>query len=150
MKTRGEKLIADDFELSAKTMAWMEQKYPQVDIGETLERFQDWARQKGVMYADWQAGFKTVVRKAIDNGWRSIVTLKGGKAFDPKWQPLLHEARKHGFREPKEMEPVGTYRTALDLWKRRGNKVVQFEDRKVQLDMTNQFQARWGSKGGLL
>lgn len=119
MKTKGETVIPQPFELTPKTLDWLERKYPgQINVEETLERFEDWARQKGVMYADWQAGFKTVVRKGMDNGWRTIVTLSGGRQSDPQWQMALHEARKFGFREPTPMETPASYKTALDNWKR--------------------------------
>lgn len=117
MKTKGEKTLPEPFELTEKTLAWMAEKHPQIDIDETLERFKDWARQKGVMYADWQAGFKSVVRKAMDSGWRSIVTFRKGREADPTWQPIVAEAKKYGFRDPDRMETPNGYRTAFNIWK---------------------------------
>jgi len=38
--------------------------------------------------------------------------------MDPKWQTVLHEARKAGFREPRELETPGGYRTELEQWQR--------------------------------
>lgn len=148
MKKKGETFIAEDFELTEKTLAWLEKKYPSVDPVETLEKFKRSAEAGGWMYRNWQRAFEGIVQKGIDNGWRSIVTLKGGKEFDPKWQGVLHEARKHGFREPGEAESAGVYKTALELWlkQERRKNVVNFEDRKAQLEMVNEFQKRWGFK----
>lgn len=128
MKTRGETFIPEPFELTPATLAWLAKKYPQVDESETTEKFVIEAKAKGWMYANWQAAYQTIVRKGMDNGWRSIVTLKGGKEFDPKWQPILHEARKSGFREPHELESHAVYKTQFDLWRREPKpaKVVSF------------------------
>lgn len=118
MKTKGETLIPKPFELTAKTLEWLEKKYPQVDVEETLERFEDWARQKGAMYADWQAGFKTVIRRGVDDGWRGIVTLKKEKTkTDLAWQNILSEARKFGFREPEQGEGIAEYRSHLNYFR---------------------------------
>jgi hypothetical protein len=120
MKTRGGTLIPQPFELTEKTVAWIDSKYPdQIDVEETLERFVDWARQEGVVYSDWQAGFKTVIRRGMDNGWRSIVTLRKAKQqMDLAWQNILHEARKFGFREPTQGEGMAIYRSELEHFKR--------------------------------
>lgn len=128
MKTTGQHKFPEGFELSKKTLAWCAEKYPQVNVDDTFERFEEWARREGVMYADWDAGFKTVVRKGIDNGWRTIVTLKGGMAADPKFQLTLHEARKIGFRDPVQHETAGAYKTAFENYKRapRPQNVLSF------------------------
>lgn len=129
MKTKGETLIPEPFELTEKTLVWLNKKYPQVDLEDTKERFEDWAKQVGAMYADWQAGFKTVVRKGMDNGWRSIVTLKGGREFDPQWIPLLVESRRLGIPEPMTVDSPGTFKTKIENWKRsqsRAPTVVNF------------------------
>jgi hypothetical protein len=125
MKTRGETVIPQPFELTEKTLAWLEKKYPQIDLEETLERFEDWARQNGVMYADWQSGFRTVIRKGMDNGWRSVVTLKADKPrTDLMWQNLIHEGRKFGFREPQQGEGAAVYRSELEHFKRAPKQSV--------------------------
>lgn len=139
MKTKGESFIPDPFELTPATLAWLAKKYPQVDADETLEKFVLDAKAKGWMYANWQAGFQGIVRKGMDNGWRSIVTLKGGREFDPKWQPILQEAKKFGFREPHETEAHGPYRTAFEMWRAqpqpREQNVVPIGSLKDRLPM---------------
>lgn len=122
MKTKGETFIPEDFELTPRTLAWLEKNYPQVDVEKTLEKFKRDADAKGWMYRNWQRAFEGVVDKGIANGWRTIVTLKGGKEHDPKWAPILHEARKHGFRDPHELESEGAYKTQFEMWRREPNK----------------------------
>lgn len=117
MRKAPARTIPEPFELTPKTRAWVQEKYPQVDIEATTERFECSARAHGWMYSDWQAGFKTVVRKGMENGWRSIVTIRGGMEYDPRWQSILHEARKFGFRDPEKHETPVSYRSQFELWK---------------------------------
>lgn len=109
--------IPESFALTEKTITWVSEKYPTVQIDETLERFIEKALADGWMYADWQSGFRTCVRKGVDNGWNSIVRFKKGRAQDPKWIPILSEASPYGFREPLPHETPDTYRTQFNFWK---------------------------------
>lgn len=118
MKTAGLTFIPDGFELTPATIAWVERKYPALDIRETLEKFIRAADAGGWKYRNWQRGFEGIVEKGMANGWRSIVTVKGGVQHDPAYQLVIHEGRKFGFREPYVHEPVGSYRTALENFKR--------------------------------
>lgn len=111
--------IPEGFVLSEKTIAWVNEKYPTVQIEETLERFIETAEANGWMYADWQAGFRTCVRKGVDNGWNSVVRFKQGRAQDPKWLPILNEVHPYGFRMPLPHETPGSYRTEFESWKRK-------------------------------
>lgn len=108
--------LPEGFVLTEKTTQWVNDKYPKVDIEESLERFTEWASSNGVLYADWQAGFKTCIRKGVDNGWNSIVRFKKGRVHDPKWIPVLSEVAPYGFREPQPQETPDSYRTAFNLW----------------------------------
>lgn len=127
MKKKGETFIAEDFELSPTTRTWIEKKYPQVDVEKTVEKFRRKAEAEGWMYRNWQRGFEGIVEKGMENGWRTIVTIKGGVQFDPKWIPLLKETRAAGFREPEKHETPQIYRTAFDQWKRQPKtNVVNF------------------------
>lgn len=118
MKTSGLTFIPEGFELTPATIAWVERKYPAMNIPETLEKFVRAAEAGGWRYRNWQRAFEGIIEKGMANGWRSIVTMKGGIQNDPQYQLVLHEARKFGFREPHPHEPVGSYRTALENFKR--------------------------------
>lgn len=120
MKKRGETFIPSTFELTPATLEWLAEKYPSIDVAETLERFIGWAEADGVMYANWQRAFQNVVRKGMDNGWRSIVTLRQEKARqDTAWQVIVAEARKYGFREPLQGEALPVYRSELEHFKKQ-------------------------------
>lgn len=117
-KTAPGTAIPRDFKLTDKTIAWVNEKYPTVHIEDTLERFVETATAHGWMYADWQSGFRTCVRKGVDNGWNSIVQYKRGRAQDPKWIPVLSEVRPYGFRMPLPHETPEIYRTQFNHWKK--------------------------------
>jgi hypothetical protein len=109
--------IPDDFQLTEKTIAWVNEKYPTVNIEGTLERFTESAQAHGRMYADWQAAFKTWVRKAIENKWDGV-EFKQGKVQDPKWISILKEVEPYGFRKPHALETPQAYRTSFESWQR--------------------------------
>jgi hypothetical protein len=126
--------IPEGFALTQTTMEFVAQKYPAVQLEDTLERFVETALANGWMYADWQAAFRTCVRKGVDNGWNSIVRFKQGKAQDPRWIPVLSEVKPYGFREPQPQETPDSYRTAFNLWKtqqKRTATVMPFEMKNV-------------------
>lgn len=127
---RGETFLPIDFCLTAATLAWLAQKCPTVDVDETIELFKDNAAAKAWAYRDWQAAFRNYVRNGAKYGG---VIYKNGREHDPRWQPILHEARKYGFREPGENEPPNGYRTAFEMWratpKPRSEKVVPLAER---------------------
>lgn len=139
MKRKGEVFIPEQFELTPATLEWLAAKYPQIDVAETLERFIGWAEADGVMYANWQRAFQNVVRKGMDNGWRSIVTLKAEKAkTDTAWQILIAEGRKFGFREPHAGEGFVVYRSELEFFKKQPQRPVSRPDtsgRVLNLDL---------------
>jgi hypothetical protein len=118
MKKKGETFIAEDFDLTQTTRAWLERKYPQIDVEKTVEKFKRTADAQGWMYRNWQRAFEGIVERGMESGWRSIVTIKGGAQFDPKWVSILQECRKAGFREPEKHETPQGYRTAFEAWKR--------------------------------
>ena len=106
-------VIPSDFQLTEKTRAWIETKYPTVNIEATLERFTDSALQHGRMYADWQAAARTWVRKAVENKWDGV-EYKQGKAQDPKWAPVMQRASGYGFRQPYSYETETSYERELE------------------------------------
>lgn len=110
--------IAEDFALTAKTIAYIEEKFPTIDIDKTLELFSEHCQANGTMYADWQAGFRTWVRRNVEEKWKGVV-YKLGRVQDPAWVPVLAEAKKYGFRDPVSVETPQAYRTALERWKDR-------------------------------
>lgn len=121
--------IPEGFTLTEKTVAWVIEKYPMVDVEGTIELFTENCEANGRMYADWQAAFRTWVRKAVDNKW-SGVAYKKGKAQDPRWTPILSEVAPYGFRQPHELESPEGYRTAFNRWKdqqNRSSNVTQFD-----------------------
>lgn len=112
---RGETFIPEDFMLTPNTLAWLDEKYPTVDVTETVERFTDNAAAKSWCYRDWQAAFRNYIRNGQKFGG---VTYKSGIQDDPRWRLILHDARKFGFREPEKLETPTGYKTAFELWKR--------------------------------
>lgn len=122
--------IPEGFALTERTIAWVNEKYPTVNIEGTLERFTESALAHGRMYSDWQAAFRSWVRKAIENKWDGC-EFKQGRAQDPRWIGVLNEARKYGFRMPEPQETPDSYRTAMKLWQgsldtSRQGSVVEF------------------------
>lgn len=115
----GMKFLPEEFALTEKTLGWLAEKFPTVDAGETMERFCDNAAAKGWAYRDWQAAFKNYVRNGQKYGG---VAYKTGREHDPRWTPILHEARKHGFRDPYELESPAAYKTQFEMWRREPNK----------------------------
>ena len=112
--------IPEGIALTEKTIAWVSEKHPTVNIEGTLERFVESAQAHGRMYADWQAAFRTWVRKAVENKWDGV-EYKQGKEQDPRWMPILSEVRPYGFRPPHALESVEAYRTSFEMWKRKQN-----------------------------
>lgn len=108
--------IPEGFVLTEKTIKFVSERFPTVNIEATLERFTDSALQHGRMYADWQAAFRTWVRKAVENKWDGV-EYKKGRAQDPRWVPVLSEAAPYGFREPLPHETPDSYRTQFNWWK---------------------------------
>ncbi len=111
---RGETFLPECFLLTDATLAWMAARYPTVDIAETREVFCDKAAAKGWSYRDWQAAFRNYVRNGRKFGG---LVYKAGRDQDPRWMPVLAEARQYGFREPTTAESPAGYKTALDAWK---------------------------------
>lgn len=108
--------IPEAFALSEKTVAHVTERYPTVDIQGTLERFVEACEANGSMYADWQAGFRTWVRRNVEEKWKGVA-YKQGKSQDPAWVPILTEASKYGFRQPASFETPASYRTKLMEWR---------------------------------
>lgn len=119
--------IPDGFALTEKTISFVSERFPQVNIDGTLERFTESALAHGRMYADWQAAFRTWVRKAIENKWDGV-EFKKGREQDPKWMPILSEVEPYGFRAPEWHETPETYRTNFNLWKKEQKRapVIEF------------------------
>ena len=115
---RGETLF-HGYSDAEKTMlrAWASREYPQLDFDATMIRFEEHADKWTARI--WTSKFKRVIRAGIDNGYRGIVVFLGGREHDPRWQSILHEARKSGFREPTEHETPQSYRTELMLWQQK-------------------------------
>lgn len=122
--------LPEDFALTEKTIAWVDERFPTVNVERTLERFCESARANGRMYADWQAAFRTWVRNAVENNWNSGVEFKKGREDDPRWKPVLSEVQPYGFRAPEPQETPDSYRTAFNLWKRDRARapVIEFGD----------------------
>jgi hypothetical protein len=112
--------IPERFVLTEKTIAWVGEKFPTVNIEGTLERFTESAQAHGRMYADWQAAFRTWVRKAVENKWDGV-EYKQGRSQDPRWTSVLNETQPYGFRPPYPMETPDGYRTSFEIWKRKQN-----------------------------
>lgn len=119
--------IPEGFALTEKTIKFVSERFPTVNIEATLERFTDSALQHGRMYADWQAAFRGWVRRAVENKWDGV-EFKKGRAQDPRWIPILSEAAPYGFREPLSHETPDTYRTQFNWWKDEQKKapVIEF------------------------
>jgi hypothetical protein len=122
--------LPEGFALTEKTVAWVNGRFPTVNIERTLERFTESALANGRMYADWQAAFRTWVRNAVENNWSSGVEFKKGREQDPRWVPILSEAAPYGFRAPMPHETPDGYRTEFNTWKKNRARapVIEFGD----------------------
>lgn len=107
--------IPEDFQLTEKTIARVEQSDFSVDIPKTLNRFILKAESHGWIYKNWQSAFLNYVANGKDYGG---VEYKIGRAADPRWLPILAEAKPYGFRDPLAHETPGSYRTEFEQWKR--------------------------------
>lgn len=119
--------IPESFKLTETTLLYISVTFPTVNIEKTLVRFTESALAHGRMYADWQAAFRTWVRKAVENKWDGV-EYKKGREQDPAWMPILNEVAPYGFRQPLPHETPGSYRTDFNLWKGRQNRapVIDF------------------------
>jgi len=133
--------IPEDFALTEKTIAWVNEKFPTVNVEGTLERFVDSSHAHGRMYADWQAAFKNWVRKAIENKWDGV-EFKQGRAQDPRWLPILNEVRPYGFRSPESHETPGSYRSAFEAWKRKQEVAKQTSARAPVIEFGDMLKMR--------
>src|SRR5688572_25955788 len=113
MRRKPGKGIPDLFFPNCSTQDWIAREFPNADIEKTLAVFGDKARAGGWLYSDWNSALRNYFRNSVRYGG---VVFKGGIEHDPRWQSVLHEARKHGFREPHETETHTGYRTQFDLW----------------------------------
>jgi hypothetical protein len=83
------------------------------------------------MFRDWQAAFRNYVRMGPKFGG---VVYREGRESDPRWQIVLAEARRYGFRPPQEHESPKGYDTALGDWKqaqKRAPVVLQLPIKRV-------------------
>ena len=122
--------LPEEFALTEKTIAHVNERFPTVDIEKSLERFCESALAHGRMYSDWQAAFRTWCRRAIEEKWDGVV-FKKGRDQDPRWAPILAEVKPYGFRQPQAHETPGSYRTEFELWKSREKRaapVIDFGD----------------------
>ena len=110
----GETFIAADFQLTPASLEWTGQKFPMVDVDETLELFRDKAAAKAWSYRDWQAAWRNYLRNGQKFGG---IVYRAGRVADPRWEPILGEARPYGFRAPLEHETPASYRTQFEQWK---------------------------------
>lgn len=109
--------IRDDEQPSQGVVDWAAKKYPAVDVVDTFEVFADHCKAQGSMYACFDAALRTWIRNAVDKGYGGVV-YKTGRAADPKWIPVLAEAKDVGFRAPLPHEQPGSFRSEMDTWLR--------------------------------
>lgn len=121
--------IPAGFKLTETTMLYVSDRFPTVDIDKTLERFSETCEANGTMYADWQAGFRTWVRRNVEEKWKGVV-YKLGRSQDPAWSNIVADAKRFGFRDPEFQETPSSYRVAMERWKDAPKKapVIEFGD----------------------
>lgn len=125
--------ISNDFRPNKTSIDFVSERYPNVNIETTAERFVDWASSDGAMYSDWQAAFRNVVRKGVENNWTSVVQFRKGtfnispinKSMVTSEQreftnlERLKERRAQiglaNFRDPLANESSQDYRNAQDV-----------------------------------
>ena len=56
-------LLPENFTITEDMRAWAQQKVPDVDINDQTECFCDYWRARGRMMADWQAAWRTWMRR---------------------------------------------------------------------------------------
>lgn len=56
-----------DFEVTGSMKLWAQEKVPGVDIERETENFRDWHVSKGNTFKDWEAAWRTWMRRAIQN-----------------------------------------------------------------------------------
>lgn len=117
--------IPEDFQLTEKTVARVLRDHPMLDVEKTLEKFILNAEAKGWMYRNWQSAFVNYVDNGAQYGG---VFYKTGRAADPRWLPILAEAKPYGFRDPYPHDTPATYRTDFEMWKRAEKRSVPVID----------------------
>lgn len=126
MRTKGETHVPEGFQVTAATREKIARKYPQVDIETSVENFVEDCSAKGRLYKDWQAGFCSFVRIAVERSLYTVIKLKNDRDHDPRWS-IIHVARKEGFRDPELCETPHSYETALRQWRTQPrSNVVDF------------------------
>lgn len=101
------------FVLTDKMRAYVEERYPDLDVDGTYELFCDKALANDWVYANWEAAFRNYLRNPRE--WGGVAYRDG--LGDPKWRALLLEAKDIGFRKPHlPAETPDQYRSAMKAW----------------------------------
>lgn len=99
------------YELDDSMIAYMAERFPDMDPVGTFELFKDNCLANDRIYSSWPAAFRNYLRKPAD--WGGFA-YKIGMAGDPTWRQLIIEARAVGFRQPHTpIESASAYRQAL-------------------------------------
>lgn len=111
-RTKNYKSIEEaGYEPDDSMLAYVNDKYPNIDPAGTFELFRDNCLANDRVYASWPAAFRNWLRKPADWGGHAF---KAGMENDPSWRQLIIEARALGFREPRvPIESPSMYRQAL-------------------------------------
>lgn len=109
---------AAGFALTDQLRSELSFKFPRIDLDKTFEIFYDKALAQGWLYSHWPAAFRNYLRNAQQYGG---VEYKPG-LHDPKFDHLIERARAVGFRMPRGIDSVGTYRQELDEFDKRQAK----------------------------
>ena len=67
-------LLPENFTITESMRAWAQQKVPDIDLEEHTADFCDWFRARGRMMVDWEATWRTWMRRAANSvpGYREI------------------------------------------------------------------------------
>lgn len=104
-------VIPDGFSISEGVRAWAAKKMPQVNIDKEHEAFVDYWLGNGKKKANWDAVFRTWIRRA---------PKMGGALYSNEEQEiraLMREFTAQGFRSAFRHETARTYRAAFEATK---------------------------------
>jgi hypothetical protein len=98
--------IPADFDLTAESILFHEQRLPFGNLAETLQHFRDYHAGKGTVMLDWQAAWRTWVSNQVKFSQRQPVT--GGRNATGYRKSRNEEAAEEAIRQFNERNGIST------------------------------------------
>ncbi len=111
--------IPEDFQPNESTLAWLEKRYPQIDVEVSVERFLGWACNYS--YQSHQRTYQNFIMRTADENKLGPMLKRVQKSNE--WESLNAEGLRVGFRTRVGTESVEQFKAALEAHRssRAGN-----------------------------